>query len=409
MTHTPPAKPTRTRRVLYVFVPLAIVALGVAVAALLLATRPVAGKAAPQAKSALVEVMPAAVSDHAVVLEAMGSVSAAREVTLRSRVAGYVSSLSERFTPGGLLRQGEKALALDDADYRLALRQAQSAVDSAQADLDLEMGQQRVARAQLDLLAEAAGAVDGDTSLALRQPQLAQARATLEDARAALEQARLNLERTTVRAPFNALVTARSVDVGAQVGTSDTLATLVGTDEYWVKAAVPVDRLRWIEFPSGDAAGSAVQVAARSQAAPVPGRVLRLEGGLIESSRMAQVLIRVPDPLGLHRDGPPLLLDEYVTVRIGGRTLRGVVALPRTALREESQVWIDRDGALEIRPVTVAWRDTDTVYLAAGVSPGEQVVTSDIASPLAGMKLRAAGGVQSRESASPAAEADDAR
>jgi len=409
VTHTPSTQPTRSRRALYVVLPLAILALGVAVAAVLMATRPVVGKAAPQDRSALVEVMPAAVSDHGVVLEAMGSVAAAREVTLRSRVAGYVSSLGARFTPGGLLRQGEKAVALDDADFRLALRQAQSAVDSAKADLDLEMGQQRVAQAQMEMLAQASGALEGDTSLALRQPQLAQARAALDDARAALEQARLNLERTVVRSPFNALVTERSVDVGAQVGTSDSLATLVGTDEYWVKAAVPVDKLRWIELPSGDAAGSAAQVTARSQAVPVPGRVLRLEGGLIESSRMAQVLISVPDPLGLHRDGPPLLLDEYVTVRIGGRTMRGVVALPRTALREESQVWIHRDGKLEIRPVAVAWRDTGTVYLFAGVSPGEQVVTSDIATPLAGMKLRVAGGVQNRAQASPAAEAADGR
>jgi RND family efflux transporter MFP subunit len=372
--------------------PLAILALGAAVAAALMATKPVAGKAAPQAKSVLVQVLPATVTDQEAAIEVMGVVAPAREITLRARVAGCVQALGDTFVPGGRLRQGERVVALDDADYRLAVRQAQSAVDTAQASLDLEMGQQRVAQAQLDMLAQAAGAVGGDTSLALRQPQLAQARATLEDARASLEQARLNLERAAVRAPFNALVTERSVNLGSQVATSDTLATLVGTDEYWVKAAAPVDRLGWLEFSSPDAPGSPVRITARSQSAPVAGRVLRLAGGLIESSRMAQVLISVPDPLGLKRGGPPLLLDEYVTARISGRTMRGVAPLPRAALREEAAVWICAEGKLEIRPVTVAWRDADMVYLSAGVQPGELIVTSDIASPAAGMALRISGG-----------------
>ncbi|WP_461211371.1 efflux RND transporter periplasmic adaptor subunit [Desulfocurvus sp. DL9XJH121] len=389
MTHKKDDKRSTARRLLTVFLPLVILVLGAAVAAMLIATRPTAGKGRPTERATLVQVQPATVTDKAVSIEIMGSVEPAREITLRARVSGHVQSLDEAFAPGGILRRGQAALVLDDADYRLALRQAQSAVDQAQADLDLEMGQQRVAQAQLEMLAKAAGeALDGDTSLALRKPQLAQARAVLDNAKANLEQAELNLERTKVRAPFNALVTARSVNKGSEVSTSDTLGTLVGTDEYWITAAVPVDRLRWIDLPHGKVQGSPATVTARSQSAPMRGSVLRLAGSLVESSRMAQLLISVPDPLNLKNGGAPLQLDEYVTVRISGKTMQSVVPLPRAALREESQVWIYKDGALDVRPVTVAWREPDTVYVSSGVAPGEQVVTTDIPTPVQGMKLR---------------------
>ena len=392
MTHTHAAAGrSRPHRLLLVAAPMAILILGVAVAAVLMSTSPMAGKSAPAATATLVQVLPAAVSDRAMTFEVMGSVVPAREVDLMPRVSGQVRVLSDEFVPGGLLRQGDTVLALDDADYRLALRQARSAVDTAQADLDMEHGRQRVAQAQLEMFKEAAEALGGDTSLALREPQMAQARAALDTALADLEQAELDLARTTVRAPFNALVTERSVDVGSQVGSSDSLATLVGTDEYWIEAAVPVDKLRWMRFPSGDQSGGEVAVVARSQDAPVTGHVLRREGGLMESSRMAQVLISVSDPLGLERGGNPLLLDEYVTVRVTGRVVQGVVALPRACLREGKDVWVFDGGELRIRAVTVAWSDADTVYLSQGLEAGERVVTTDIATAVEGMKLRLKG------------------
>ncbi|MGE4299121.1 MAG: efflux RND transporter periplasmic adaptor subunit [Desulfovibrionaceae bacterium] len=389
MTHAhAAANRSRLHTYLLVAAPLGVLALGTVVAVILMATRPVVGKASPAASTVLVQVLAATRTDHAVAFDVMGTVTPAREVSLRARVAGHVQTLSEGFTPGGLLRKGDTLLTLDGDDYRLALRQAQSAVDTAQADLNIEMGQQRVARAQLDMLAQAAKILDGDVSLALRQPQLAKAQASLENARADLEQARLNLERTTVRAPFNALVTERSVNIASDVSTSDSLGTLVGTDEFWVEAAVPVDKLRWMRFASDGGEGSPAQITARSQAAPVAAQVLRRKGSLIESSRMAQVLVSVPDPLGRERGGAPLLLDEYVAVRITGDVMRDVVALPRSALREGASVWVFDAGMLRIRPVTVAWSDAETAFISKGVEPGERIVVSDIATPVDGMRLR---------------------
>ena len=391
MSDTPTTRRHGKHRLLKALLPLLILALGVGTAFVLLATKPQAQRATPEEKAPLVRVAPARAVDRAVSFDAMGTVVPAREITLRARVAGHVQSLAANFTPGGLLKKGQDALDLDPEDYRLAVRRAETTLADTRAALDLEMGQQRVAKAQLDMLAEASEALEGDTSLALREPQLAQARAAVDDAEAALEQARLNLARTRVRAPFNALVTGRSVDVGSEIGTSDTLATLVGTDEYWIEAAVPLDRLRWMEFAHDGGQGSPAAVIARSQTEPRAARVLRLAGSLVESSRMAQVIISVPHPLD-SSGGAPLQLDEFVTARITGKPMTNVVPVPRSALREGDKVWIcGADNKLDVRKVTVAWSEDEVVYVSSGIKTGELVVTTDVAGAVHGMVLRIEG------------------
>ena len=51
------------------------------------------------------------------------------------------------------------------------------------------------------------------SSLTLREPQVAQARAQLSASRAALERVRLDLERTTIRAPFSGILRRKLVDL----------------------------------------------------------------------------------------------------------------------------------------------------------------------------------------------------
>ena len=110
---------------------------------------------------------------------------------------------------------------------------------------------------------------------------------------------------------------------------------------------------------------------------------------------MARVLVAVPDPLDLEHGGQPLQLDEFVTIRVVGRVMRGVVPLPRTALREGDKAWVCKGDVLDIRPVDVAWSGRDTVYVSSGLEPGDLVVTTDISGPVQGMRLR----IEGRDSA----------
>lgn len=369
----------------------AIIAAGVATATYLTRTAPKAVRKPPAQIAPLVHVATVHPEDRSLVIPAMGTVVPALELTLKSRVAGEVVEVHPQFTEGGFVKKGELLVRLDDADYRLDVEVRKTAVVNARYALDLEQGRQEVAKREWEILSNGESAESKDAELALRKPHLRKALADLAAAEADLEQARLNLSRTRIHAPFNGVIRNTSVETGGQVSAQGALADLVGTDEYWVQASVPVDRLRWIRFPEGSAGqGARARIFHRGDRMR-EGTVIRLLADLESEGRMARLLISVPDPLDLKPGDTAqtkLLIGEYVRLEIEGPEIAGAYKIPRAALRDDRRLWIATPGdTLEIRDVTPVWRDTATVLLTGGLSPGERLIVSDLSFPVPGMPL----------------------
>jgi len=369
-----------------------IIMVGIAGASYIKKTAPQAQKRPPERSVALVKTQPLFPDSHQVTVAAMGSVVPAREITLKSRVPGAVQLIHPEFVEGGFIRAGERVLKIDAEDYELAIARKESAVVNAQYALQVEMGYQDVARQEWSLLYPERTTNAQEEELALRKPHLAKARSDLAAAQAELEQARLSLARTDVFAPFNAVVRSTRVNVGSQVSTQDPLAQLVGTDEYWIQVSLPVERLAWIHIPRTNAEeGASVTIVYRGNQRQ--GRVARLLSDLETDGRMARILVSVKDPLGLNtrtrESVPPMLIGEYVRVIIQGQRLTDVYRIPRSALRDNSTIWLlTDDETLKIMPVETVWRDADHVLMKNGIVPGQRLIVSDLAAPVDGLPLK---------------------
>jgi len=214
-------------------------------------TEPVAQKADSTRKSAaLVETIAVHRETHSPRLMVLGTVQAAQQLRLRPQVSGQVIDLSPEFVPGGMVEKGELLLRIDPADFENAISIRQSELAQAEASMEIEKARQRLAENELQLLE---GTID-DTNrgLVLREPQIASIQAEVAAAQAEIGRARLDLERTKIYAPFDAQILSRSVNIGSQIGPGDELGQLVGLEEYWVLASVPVRSLRWVQFPERD-------------------------------------------------------------------------------------------------------------------------------------------------------------
>lgn len=376
----------------------AIIGAGVLVAVVLIKTRPEAKRKAISVGTPLVEVMTARPETRQTTIEAMGTVVAARVVTLQPQVSGKVVEVSPAFMPGGRFREGETILKIDDRDYKIAAEQARAQVAQASVDLKTERGRGAVARKEWELLGDEIRTSPEGRTLALRQPQLESARAALKSAKSTLEMAELNLDRTVIRAPFNAFVREKNVDVGQFVTASAPLATLAGTDRFWVQVSVPVDKLPFLRIPgaASDAPASQVKIVQEGKGTN-PRRVVRrgwlvrFLGDMDPKGRMARVLAAVDDPLGIasgDAGAVPLLLDAYVKAEIEGPEIAGAFPLPRRVLREDDRVWtVNAEDRLAFRTVEPVWESADEV-LVRGLEPGDRVVLSRIGAPVAGMELR---------------------
>ncbi len=389
--NNPPKRPLYVlRRIVIIII---ILVIGAAVALLLIKSKPEVRKRPPERTAPLVSVVPLRSESRVVRIAAMGTVIPSREISLKTPVGGEIISLDTNFAPGGFLEKGKKILQIDPRDYELALQQKERALSDAVYAGKIEQGRQDVAQREWDLLYGDSGVDKAESDLALRKPHLEKVQAEIRAAEADLELAKLNLSRTAVTAPFNAMVMNKYVDQGAFVAPQEKLAELVGTDEYWVQVSVPLDRLRWLNVPGtgNDKKGSAATIQYRQGNVRV-GRLIRLQGGLSKEGRMAQLLISISDPLGLSGKDEaykPLIIGEYVRVEMEGEMLHNVFRVPRTALRNDREIWLaTEDGRLSIQPVDILWRTDEYVLVRDGLQTGDMLIVTNLAVPVDGMVIR---------------------
>jgi RND family efflux transporter MFP subunit len=355
-------------------------------------TEPIAEKINSTRKSAaLVDTIKVTRGKYSPSVSVLGTVRPAQQISLRPRVNGQVVEMSSKFIPGGMVSKDDLLLRIDPADFENAVSIRESEVDQAKARMEIEEARQRLAEKELELLKDSIDSAN--RGLVMREPQIASIKAEVAAAEAAVERAKLDLERTKIIAPFDAQVLSRSVNIGSQVGGANELGRLVGLDEYWVMAAVPIRSLRWVEFPNEEDELVGSEVTLRNPDAwgddvVRKGRVSRLIGSLDETTRLARVLVVVDDPLGRTDDEPTLILDSLLETEIKGKAMASVVRLNRDYIRGEEKVWVRKDGKLEIRDVEIEFRDGEYVYVSSGLDDGDEVVTSTLATPAAGIGLK---------------------
>ncbi len=374
-----------------ILLPLLVLLFGAAVAAAVILARPKVERVETAVPPPLVRVVEAQRRDLPLVVRSHGNVAPQTQSVLVSELAGRLVSVAPSFAAGGFFRRGDALATIDPRDYELAVAQAAAAVAQAKVRLEVERAEAELARAEWAELGRGEG-----TALTAREPQLAEARSTLEAAEAALAKARLDLERTAVRAPFDGRIREKLADLGQFVAKGTPLASVFSTEWAEVRLPVPKADLAFVELDLGAASNpGGPDVLLEGEIGGVrhtwPARVVRTGSELDPRSRMLPVYARVEDPFGRRPGaaGAPLPMGLFVEARIEGKLAKGVVALPRAALRGEGEVLVvDGESRLRFRPVDVLRLERDRVILAAGVEPGEQICVSPLETVVDGMRVR---------------------
>ena len=376
-----------SNKALKAFLPLIVLVLGLAAAAWLVSSRKAPDRVERPSLGPLVEVISAQVSDVPVVIAGHGEVVPRVAVDVVPQVAGQVVKVHPSLVAGGFFRAGDALVVIDPRDYELARERAQASVARAEVSLQREQAEAVVAREEWDELhpgEEAPG-------LVVREPQIRQAEAEVAAAEADLSAARLNLERTHVSLPFDGVVVSESVDVGQFVGSANRLARVYGTAYVDVRVPLESRELAWFNVPSrsgGTGPRAEISVDFGGTRSTWEGRVTRMEAQVDQASRMVHVVVEVKDPYAASENRPALLPGTFVDVKIFGRTLDGVVPVPRFAVHDGDQVWVFDEGKLKIRRVQVLRSDRHQTLVASGIDADELVIVSSLDAVTEGMAVR---------------------
>ena len=298
-----------------------------------------------------------------VVVIGQGVVEPAQRVNLTAQVSGVVTKMHPHLSLGGRVTKGTKLIQIDPTDYGLAINEAKARVKIAEQEVSLEAGRRRAAQREWAMMKDRGrvGKVSAAArARALRTPQAQIAENNLKIARNALRRARIGYGRTSLSVPFNAVVLSESVDQGQLVGPGAPIAQLAGTDAFWITTSVPTSELGWIDFPSQRnsthrkrRAKKRVKGSRAIVKYDVGAYVIKREGYVVRqltqveaTGRMARVVIEVPDPLGLKSEAQGLLLGAQVEVEVIGKTIKDIIEVPRSALRNEREVWIFKEAPI---------------------------------------------------------------
>lgn len=335
---------------------------------------------------------PAIRTDLPLKVDAQGEVRPKRQIVVAPQIAGRIAYVSPDFIDGGFIREGQVLVRLESADYELAVVRAQSGVATAEQALFRERAEADIARQDIEELG-----IDNASPLALREPQLAEAKAALESAKAQLADAQLALQRTAVTAPFTGRVRARNADLGQYVSPGQELGTIFATDVVEVALPLSDSQLGRVGLPlafaeTEEQPGPRVVFSASVAGEPREwiGRVKRTAAALNPQTRLINVIAELEDPYGEGADeGAPMAPGLFVNARIEGKLIEDVVRVPRAALRGVNEVYIGDGpaGKLDIRTVNVLYSDDSGAYLREGVEPGELAIISPIQAAFDGMSI----------------------
>ncbi len=331
-----------------------------------------------------------------IVLNSQGTVRARTESSLIPEVRGRVMRIAQNFQEGAFFEEGDVLLEIDDRDYVAELTVAEAA--QAQADLNLAQEEARYDQAKRDWDRLNPGLQAAE--LALREPQIRQARAAAASAKARVDTARLNLERTKLKAPFAGRVLTKSVDVGQFVSIGAQVARLYAVDYAEVRLPLTAKQFSYLNLPAvyrgGDLAiERGPKVVLSSTVAGVThsweGQIVRSEGAVDTRTRQLFVVAQVENPYGkVQPERPPLKVGSFVEARINGMVLEDVFVVPRRLYRENSYVLIvDQEKYLTRRSIEVVWEDNENIVARGGLEAGELLCLTDVPYSLEGWPVAA--------------------
>ena len=410
------------RRFRQFVLPLGVVAIGIAIAAWFVASRPRAVPQPPQEKVWPVSVVEVARADVQPEITVYGEVRAVREAELRAEVAGRLVSLSPEFKDGNLISAGTELAVIDPIDYenRLAEQRAERARAAAQLaelrrELEWEQRLEENAQRQVELAeralarleklaadgresrkvrddAEAALAVSEQTlmqraqTIARLRTRIAEQEAAYDKAQATLANAERELAKTRIVAPFIGHATDVRLALGQRLAVGERLGRLLSASELEVRFELPEAAFARLSAAADTLIGRPATVTWRlGGAAREFPAVLARVGAEIDPTVGGIALFATLDGDAVERG---LRAGAFVEVRIPDVVYRDVFELPAKAVAENGEVYALVDERLAAVAVEVVRDLGDAVLVRGALDTGHPVVARTFAGIGPGLRAR---------------------
>jgi membrane fusion protein, multidrug efflux system len=288
-----------------------------------------------------------------------GSLEPDQQAVVRAEVSGAI--LQTYVEAGQRVQRGELLARIDDTAFREQALSAKSAVATAQNAN--EIAQRNLQRSEA--LIKVGAIADRDLENA-RNAALA-AQTQLDNAKAVSVNAQKTLDRTLVRAPFDGVVSVRSVSGGDYVSPGNAIVSVVNPATMRLVASVPANEMAEVRVGM-PVAFSVTGYPSRS----FTGRVSRVDPMADPATRQVAITVRIPN------GGHSLVGGLFAQGRVSADSRRAPV-VPISAVDQQGvrpTLTVLRQGKATVVPVELGIRDNvaETVEIRSGIAAGDTIL-----------------------------------
>lgn len=300
--------------------------------------------------------------------EYSGTVAAAAQVPIRSRISGRVLV---KFVQGGqTVRAGQPLFRLDSREYDAALAAALAEQAQASAGLANQKLNYHRYRALAAQDAAAAQAVT-DREAAVRQQE-----AVVQANAAQVQRARDNVKDTIIYAPFSGKLSVDDVPVGTYVTAGSTaLVTISSTNPVFVEFSLSEQEyLQWMKEKNRTGTWDAAVQLRLSDGSiyPYTGHIAQMDPRLNEAGGAIVVKAVFDNPQQL------LIPGLYGTILLTGQTAQPVLLVPQRAVQQILGKYflsvLNRQGQVQKKEVQVGPKTGKFWVITSGVKAGDVVI-----------------------------------
>jgi multidrug efflux system membrane fusion protein len=308
-------------------------------------------------------------TDVPLYLNALGSVTPAYSVTVRTQINGQLMRVL--FQEGQMVKAGDVLAEIDSRPYEAQLTQYEGQLARDQAQL---------ANARIDLERYAKlwkqDSVSQQT-LATQQALVKQLEGTIKVDEGLIQATKINLVYCRITSPIDGRIGLRSVDPGNYVQTSDTNGIAV------VNTLNPVT----VIFSIAEDSIPEVMEKIRSGETLVVEAYDRQQNKLLATGKLLTIDNQIDSSTGTVRlkaqfdnDKNALFPSQFVNIRLLVKTLRHAIVVPTAAIQNSARgtfAYVLNQDTMTVKstPVVVGVTTDDTTTINSGLSVGQIVIT----------------------------------
>lgn len=370
------------KRKLLVLSPLIILVLAYVTMKLLASFKEEKPKRSATVKPRVVETEIVALEDVPASLVTFGTLSSSQPVTLISEVSGTLLSGNVKFQPSQSFNKGDLLLRVDDRQIKLQLNSTKSDLLTALATLMPEI---KVSSPEIfetwQTYFDAINFEDPIQPLPATENQRIKAllaRYNVYRLYFSVQDLEIRARKHYFYAPFNGTIVSTQLRVGSTAAPGTRLAEIINLDELEVEIQVPAADVQWIQ------PGAPVDLSTPDGSVHWMGHIERIGNVIDTRSQSVLAYIKIDDSAEVTPTA-----GIFLRADIDANTIPNAIKVSRTAVYEQSYVFLIQDAKFAQRNINIAFEGGDYYILNGGLAPGDTLVSELLQGISAGMPAKA--------------------